>query len=286
MTMVSARDFAAREFETTTALFVQAAKCLKATRKETLCQLRKADQALTDRAGFTQFIQAESAVASVGSAALLVAGGPITAGIFAVGAAAATITNGVFANSAQQEVADDLNRQIGRDETAAKQFSKAKQAWDKACDNYRTQYGDAEFGKLKADWEENNWGSFGSFISLAFTAYNHYSTVGSVVAVGAGKASHFTHTGMSAFLGMVDESASVGASVARGGQAANAGAGVGQAAAGASTLAITFAGLAAAYSTWVAVSYDPKQSSAFHCHVTKMIPDVKKSVDNLEKLPL
>merc|ERR1712107_902627 len=121
-------------------------------------------------------------------------------------------------------------------------------------------------------------------LAYAYNLYQGYSGIGSGIAVATGNAAFFEHHGASFLLNFADEGLSVGTSVARGGQAAGTTANVGKTAAGATPLAIGFAALGAAVSTWQAVSYDPKKSSSFHEEVTRLIPQVEISVSQLRQI--
>jgi hypothetical protein len=274
------------DFERASRDFKGATQSLLQTRKSTLEKLRKTESQLTERGQFTQLVQAESAVASVGSAVLLVAGGPITAGIFAVGAAAATLTNGHYENKFQKELADNINYQLGQDTSAMDRWVTAKEEWDRFCDQYRNTHGDEAFHRVSSCCLTDSSSNVGDFTKLALQTYSNYSTVGSGMAVVSGNAAHFEHIGGSVMLGLADESVALGSSLARGGQVANAGRGSTQAVAGASTLAISLSAVAAAYSVWVAVGYDPKKSSEFHKAISDLIPNFERSVRDLNKLPV
>jgi hypothetical protein len=275
----------ASDFERASCEYRRATQSLLTTRKSTLAKLRTSDSDLTERGKFTQFVQAESALASVGSAALLIAGGPITAGVFAVGAAAATLTNGHYENKFQQDLADAVKGQLGKDTQAMERWVEAKEDWDEFCEQYRRTHGDAAFHTIATQCLKGKSSAVGDFTKLAIQTYSSYSTVTGGFAVAAGNAAHFQHSGASVMLGLADESVAIGSSLARGGQAANAARGTSQAAAGASTLAISLSAVAAAYSVWVAVGYDPKQSSEFHKAVSNLIPQFERSVRELNKLP-
>jgi len=271
------------DFERKAAAFAQAARGFLSTRQETLSTLRRIDSELTERGEFTHFVKAESAVASVGSAALLVAGGPITAGVFAVGAVGATLWNGHNEGCFQQKLVDELNRQLGADGQAQDNFAGAKRDWDATCGQYRKLHGDEAFQQMGVQWSLGDPAGVGA-MACCYNLYAGYSGIGGGMAIAQGNAAFFEHTGASVLVNFADEGLSVGSSLARGGQAAGTTANVGKAAAGASSLAIGFAALGAAVSTWQAVSYDPKKSSSFHEEVTKLIPEVEISVSQLRQI--